>query len=193
MRRKNQAPLSWRTKRRLKRYFLVGVVSALLAWGFVYAQSQWENDTPWWVYEDDSPVIPADVRLKLFNLGKAYHRAGDYHNDHFLKEYSRREYPNAAFKERWQSFRARWIAFSDYLTRFERSVLRNAATVSASKTYINFDHAQLAGTTRMVLENLVETARDLTFYLEDDIVIKKWEIFVVRLNHLEDEFKELLN
>ncbi len=188
-----QHPLKWRTKRRLKRYLLVGAVSALLAWGFVSAQSDWENDAPWWTYEDDSPVIPVDVRLELFNLGKAYHRAGDYHNETFIKEYSRREHPNAAFMLRWTSFRARWIAFNDYLQRFQRSVLLNASTVSASKTYINFDHAQLAGATRAVLEKTVETARDLTFYLEDDIVISKWEIFIRRLTNLEDEFKELLN
>lgn len=188
-----QHPLSWRTKRRLKRYLLVGVVSVLLAWGIANAQTQWENDAPWWTYEDDSPVIPVDVRLELFNLGKAYHRAGDYHNDHFIGEYSRREHPNAAFAFRWNSFRARWLAFNHYLERFQRSVLLNAASVSASKTYINFDHAQLAGRTRMVLEAMVETARDLTFYLEDDIVISKWEIFIRRLNNLEDEFKELLN
>ena len=188
-----QHPLTWRTKRRLKRYLLVGVVSALLAWGYASAQSDWENDAPWWTYEDETPVIPIDVRMKMFDLNKAYHRAGDYHNDHFIKEYSSREHPNAAFEGRWLSFRGRWIAFNDYLQRFERSVWLNASAVSASKTYVDFDHAQLAGTTRMVLANLVETARDLTFYLEDDIVISKWEIFIRRLSNLEDEFKELLN
>ncbi len=188
---KKQVPLSWRRKRRLKRYFLVGAISALLTWASVNAQD-WANDTPWWVYEDDSPEIPVDVRLKLFNLSKAYHRAGDYHNEDFIKEYSYRERPNDAFEIRWRTFRARWIAFNDYLTRFQHSVLANAAAVSASGTYINIDHAQLAGTTRVVLENVTETARDLTFYLEDDIVISKWEIFVVRLNTLEDEFKDFL-
>ncbi len=188
-----QHPLTWRTKRRLKRYLIVGVVSALFAWGFTHGQSEWENDAPWWTYEDDSPVIPADVRMKMFELNKAYERAGDYHNEIFVEEYTRREHPNAAFERRWVSFRARWIAFNDYLERFQRSVLLNAASVSASKTYIDFDHAQLAGTTRAVLEKTVETARDLTFYLEDDIVISKWEIFIRRLSNLEDEFKELLN
>lgn len=187
-----QHPLTWRAKRRLKRYFLVGVASALFAWGFANAQTQWENDAPWWTYEDETPVIAADVRLKLFELGKAYHRAGDYHNDTFIPEYTNREYPNAAFAWRWHSFWARWIGFNDYLRRFQRSVLLNASTVSASKTYINFDHAQLAGRTRGVLEALVETARDLTFYLENDIVISKWEIFIVRLNNLEDKFKDFL-
>lgn len=188
-----QHPLSWRKKRRLKRYLLVGAVSALLAWGHVSAQSPWENDDVWYDYEDDSPVIPVDVLLKRFNLNMAYNKAGEYHNDHFVKEYSYREHPNAAFAWRWTTFRGRWIAFNDYLERFQRSVLVNAGSVSASGTTVNFEHAQLAGTTRLVLENLVETARDLTFYLEDDIVISKWEIFIRRLNTLEDEFKELLN
>ena len=157
------------------------------------AQSPWENDEPWWTYEDDSPVIPADVRIKLFNLDKAYTRAGDYHNVSFIKEYSRREHPNVAFMLRWASFRARWISFNDYLQRFNRSVLVNAAYITTGRTMVDFDHAQLAGTTRAVLTNLVETARELTFYLEDDIVISKWEIFIVRLNHLEEEFKDLLD
>lgn len=187
-----QHPLSWRVKRRLIRYLIVGVVSTWLAWGVSNAQSQYENDAPWWTYEDDSPVIPADVRIKFFELDKAYHRAGDYHNEDFIKEYSRREHPNAAFTRQWTSFRARWIGFSAYLARFNRSVLVNASFVTASRTVVDFDHAQLAGTTRMVLEALVETARDLTFYLEDDIVITKWEIFIVRLEYLEDKFKDFL-
>ena len=190
---KLQHPLSWRAKRRLKRYLLVGAVCALFAWAQANAQSPWENDDPWWTYEDDSPVIPVDVRLKLFNLQKAYNQAGDYHNENFKREYSRREHPNDAFVLRWTSFRARWIAFNDYLARFQHSVLVNAATVSASGTYVDFDHSQLAGVTRGVLENLTETARDLTFYLEDAIVISKWEIFIRRLNNLEDKFKEFLN
>ncbi|KKK57269.1 hypothetical protein LCGC14_3056160 [marine sediment metagenome] len=61
-----------------------------------------------------------------------------------------------------------------------------------SGTYVDSDHSQLAGVTRGVLENLTETARDLTFYLEDDIVISKWEIFIRRLNNLEDKFKDFL-
>ena len=170
----------------------MAAVSAMFALAHVHAQSDWENDAPWWTYEDESPVIPVDVRLKLFELDKAYNRAGDYHNDHFVREYTRREHPNAAFALRWTTFRARWIGFNDYLTRFRRSVLVHASSVSASKTHINFDHAQLAGTTRMVLEAVVEAARDLTFYLEDDIVISKWEIFIVRLENLEDRFKDFL-
>lgn len=186
-----QHPLSWRTKRRLKRYFIVAVLSALFAGAFANAQD-WRNDAPWWTYEDDSPVIPADVRLKFFNLDRAYNRAGDYHNGTFVKEYSRREHPNAAFMRKWTSFRARWIGFNDFFLQFQRSVLVNAASVSATRTTINFEHAQLAGRTRMVLAGVVEAARDLTFYLENGIVISKWEIFIVRLNNLEDELKELL-
>lgn len=182
-----QAP--WRQRRRIKRYILVGVVSALLAAGFSQAQD-WENDAPWWTYEDESPVIPVDVRIKRFNLDMAYHKAGEYHNDHFVKEYVNREHPNAAFAWRWTSFRARWLAFNDYLARYQHSVLINAASVSASGTTINIDHAQLAGGTLMVLENLVETARDLTYYLEDDIVIGKWEIFIRRLTQVEDALKD---
>ena len=190
-----QHPLSWRTKRRIKRYLIVAVISALFAWGIAQGQSSgpWETDDRWWEYEDETPEITADVRLKLFNLDKAYNRAGDYHNEDFVKQYRSREPANVAFAFRHSVFWARWIAFNDYLRQFKRSVLLNAATLSASKTYIDFDHVELAGTTRMVLENLVETARDLTFYLENDIVISKWEIFIRRLNNLEDEFKELLN
>ena len=181
---------SWRARRRIKRYILVGVVSALLAAGFSQAQD-WSNDEPWWEYEDETPIIPMDVRLKMFELNKAYERAGDNYNENFVQEYSRREHPNAAFERGWLSFYARWISFNDYLQRFERSVWLNASTVSATKTHIDFDHVQLAGRTRMVLEGLVETARDLTPYLENDIVIKKWEIFIGYLEELEDKLKDL--
>lgn len=177
-------------KRRWKRWLFVLAVCFVAAWGIARGQGEWMNDEPWYEYEDDSPVIPVDVRLKIFNLDKAYNRAGDYHNDHFVGEYTRREQPNDAFAIRWASFRARWIGFNDYLARFQHSVLVNAASVSASGTTIDFDHSQLFGTTRMVLEGLVEAARDLTYYLEDDIVIKKWEIFINRLAQLEDTLKD---
>ena len=166
------------------------VAMCMLLTGSVQAV-QWQNEQPIWEYEDDSPEIPIDVRLKLFNLKKAYDRAGDYHNDHFVEEYTRREYPNTAFAWRWESFQARWIAFNDYLQRYSRSILVNAAYVTAGRTTVDFDHAQLAGTTRMVLEALVEKARLLTFYLEDDTVRTRWEIFVDRLETLEEVIKEL--
>ncbi len=169
----------------------MGLVYALCAFGIVHGQNDWMNDDPWWEYEDESPIIPIDVRLKLFNLDKAYHQAGDYHNDHFIKEYSRKEPSNAAFAWRWKSFRARWISFSSYLARFNRSVLVNAAYITASRTMVDLDHSQLGGTTNAVLKGLVESAKDLTPYLEDDIVIKKWEIFIGYLKELEDKLKDL--
>jgi len=188
-----QHPWTKRFKKRWRRWLLVGLWCWMAAVTVAHAQGGWDNVDPIWEYEDDTPTIPVDIRLKLFNLDKAYHNAGDYHNDHFVKEYIRREHPNVAFGRYWVSFRARWIGFNDYLHRFQRSIFVNASSVSASGTTINIDHVQLAGTTRMVLEGLVETARDLTYYLEDDIVIQKWEIFIVRLTNLEEEFKELLN
>jgi len=165
-------------------------VCFVVSWGIARGQGEWENDAPWWTYEDETPVIPVDVRLKFFNLDKAYNRAGDYHNENFVGEYTRREHPNDAFTLRWASFRARWIAFNDYLARFQRSVLANAAFVTAGAKVVNFEHSQLAGTTRSILAGLVENARDLTYYLEDDIVISKWEIFTRRLAQLEDTLKD---
>ncbi len=179
-----------RLKRRWRRYLFVLAVCFVVAWGIARGQGGWTNDQPVWEYEDDSPVIPVDIRLKIFNLDMAYNKAGDYHNDHFVKEYTRREHPNAAFAWKWATFAARWVGFNDYLERFQRSVLVNAGTVTAGAKVVNLEHSQLAGTTRMVLEALVETARDLTYYLEDDIVIKKWEIFIDRLTQLEDTLKD---
>lgn len=153
-------------------------------------QSQYENDAPWWTYEDDSPIIPVDVRLKRFNLNKAYESAGDYHNDHFKREYTRREPRNPAFEAGWLSFRARWLAFNEYLARFQRSVLDNATFVSADRTAINIDHMQLMGTTRGVLSAMVNSARELTSLLEDDIVIEKWETFIDRLTQVEDALQD---
>lgn len=152
--------------------------------------AQWQNDEPWWKYEDDSPVIPVDVRLKRFNLNKAYESAGDYHNDHFKRTYSTREHPNDAFEAEWLSFWARWVAFSDYLARFQRSVLANATVVSVDRTAINIDHVQLMGTTHAVLAAMVNAARELTSKLEDDIVIEKWEIFIERLTQVEEALQD---
>ena len=184
---------SWikRVKRRWKRWLFMGLVYSVVAFGITNGQNDWENDEPWWEYEDETPILPADVRLKMFNLDKAYNRAGDYHNEDFKREYTRREHPNAAFAWKWNAFLARWVGFNDYYAQYQRSVLVNASAVSASKTYIDFDHAQLAGATRAVLEGVVDTARDLTPYLEDDIVIKKWEIFIGYLEELEDKLKDL--
>lgn len=165
----------------------------LLYIGTPALEAQWVNDQPVWEYEDESPKIPIDVRLKIFNLGMAYQKAGDYHNDHFVQEYTRREYPNEAFAARWKPFFARWIALSDYLRRFNRSVWVNASSVTAGAKTVNIEHSQLGGRTLMVLENLVETARGLTFYLEDDTVIMRWEIFIRRLRTLEEELKELMD
>jgi len=186
-----QHPWLEKVRRRWKRWLLVGGVCLVVALSIGRGQSPWENNDPLWEYEDETPQIPIDVRLKLFNLGMAYHKAGEYHNDHFVREYSNREHPNAAFERGWITFYGRWVAFNDYLRRYERSVRVNASSVTVGAKTINLAHSQLAGRTRMVLANLVETARDLTFYLEDDIVIKKWEIFIVRLENLEDTIKEL--
>lgn len=155
------------------------------------AQAQdWANDQPWWEYEDDSPVIPADVRIKRFELTKAYESAGDYHNENFKREYTRREHPNDAFEPGWLTFRARWLSFNDYLARFQRSVLANATFISADRTAINIDHAQLHGTTRAVLTAMVNSARELTSKLEDDIVAEKWETFIDRLTKVEDALQD---
>jgi len=186
-----QHPWIRKTKQRWKRWLLVGVVCFAAALVYARGQSPWENNDPLWEYEDDSPVIPIDVRLKFFNLDRAYNNAGDYHNDHFVREYSRREHPNAAFERGWVTFYARWVGFNDYFARFQRSILVHAGSVSVGSKTVSIKHSQLVGRTSMVLANLVETARDLTFYLEDDIVIKKWEIFIVRLENLEDTIKEL--
>lgn len=186
-----QVRLRWKTKRKLKRYFIVGVASLFLSLAHVHCQ--WMNDQPVWEYEDDTPVIPIDVRLKLFTLNKAYHNAGDYHNDHFIAEYTRREHPNVAFTRRWAIFRVRWIGFNDFLLRYKRSIMVNAGSITAGAKVINLKHTQLAGTTRMVLEALVETAKDLTFYLEDDTVRTRWEIFIRRLNNLEDALEALID
>ena len=171
----------------------MGLVCAITAWGVARGQGGWRNPDPIWEYEDDSPVIPADIRLKIFNLDKAYHQAGDYHNDHFEPEYSRREPYNDAFVWRWLTFQARWVSFNDYLQRFRRSVLVNAGTVTAGAKVINLEHSQLAGRTLGVLKGVTNKARDLTSYLEDDIVVEKWEIFVDQLEKLEDKLKELID
>ena len=164
----------------------------LLTAPYAYAQSgQWRNDQPLWEYEDETPVIPVDIVLKLFNLTKAYHRAGDYHNDHFKPQYSRREHPNAAFAWRWEPFASRWIGFNEFLRRFERSVRVNASHITADRVTIDLDHSQLAGQTRMVLRGIIKQAKDLTSYLEDDIVIEKWETFITRLTQLEEKLKDL--
>ncbi len=170
----------------------LGMSILVLAWAMLMgtAEAQWQNDEPWWEYEDSTPQIPVDVRMKRFNLDMAYNKAGDYHNEHFKREYTRREYNNAAFKRGWLSFRARWLAFSDYLERFQRSVLLNASSVSASRTYINIDHARLMGTTRAVFAAMVNSARELTSLLEDDIVTEKWETFIDRLTQVEDALQD---
>jgi len=164
----------------------------LLTAPYAHAQSgQWNNDQPWWEYEDETPVIQVDVVMKLYKLEKAYNRAGDYHNDHFKPTYSRREHPNDAFARRWLAFSARWVGFNEYLQRFERSVKVNASSITADRTIINFKHSELANNTRAVLAGIVDRTRDLTLYLEDDIVIEKWETFIKRLHQLEEKSKDL--
>jgi hypothetical protein len=162
----------------------------VVAWGIARGQGGWTNDQPLYEYEDESPVIPIDIRLKLFNLSMAYTKARDYHNEVFKREYTRREHPNAAFARKWSTFVARWVGWNSYMDRYTLSVQTNASFITAGSKTINLEHSQLAGTTRMVLEGLVEAARDLTFYLEDDIVINKWEIFIKRLAQLEDALKD---
>ncbi len=151
---------------------------------------QWVNDEPWWEYEDETPQIPLDVRLKMHALSQAYHLAGDYHNEKFKPEFHRREPENVLFWSRWNSLRARWIGFNDYLERFERSVWTNASSVTVGAKVVNFEHSQLHGTTLSVLSGVVDAARDLTPYLWDDIVRSRWEIFIARLTTLEDTLKD---
>jgi len=168
------------------------VLAAWFALSMGYVQAvQWTNDEPWYEYEDETPQIPMDVRLKMHALSQAYHQAGDYHNEKFKPEFHRREPHNVLFWSRWESFRARWIGFNDYLAQFERSVWIHASSVSATGTTINLEHSQLAGTTRAVLAGVVDAARDLTPYLEDDTVRSRWEIFIARLNNLEDALEDL--
>jgi hypothetical protein len=156
------------------------------------AHCQWMNDDPIWEYEDETPIIPADVRLKMHDLSQAYNQAGDYANKHFLKEYRLRDPYNTEFSVRWQlSFFPRWIAFNDYLDRYQRSVWINASSVSATGTTVDLQHSQLAGATRNVARNLVSTAQGLTPYLENDKVVAKWEIFINRLKNIVDALQEL--
>jgi len=163
----------------------------MMFWCMTPALGQdWSNDDPWYDYEDDTPIIPIDVRMKRFNLNMAYNKAGEYHNDHFIRTYTNRDRGNAAFARGWASFFARWLAFSDYLERFQRSVLLNASSVSASGRTINLEHSQLMGTTRAVLAAMVNHARGLTSLLEDDIVTEKWETFIDRLTQVEDALQD---
>lgn len=180
----------YKTKRRLKRWLFILAACFLLALGIARGQGGWTNDEPIWEYEDESPQIPADVRLKMHALDQAYHLAGDYHNERFQREFLLREPYNTQFGDRWAVFAARWVGFNDYLARFQRSVWVNAGAVTAGSKVVNIEHTQLAGRTRAVLSKIIDTARDLTSYLEDDIVVSKWEIFIARLVTLEDTLKD---
>ena len=153
--------------------------------------AQWNTD-PIWEYKDDSPVIPADVRLKLWNVDKAFSRAYEYHNKKFKTEFNKRETGDREFADRWKtSFVPYWTAFVNYLYRYTRSAQLNASYITADSKILNLEHSQLHGTTLMVARALVRRARDLTSLLEDGIVIKKWEIFIDRLETLEDTIKKL--
>ncbi len=186
-----QVSLNWRARRRLKRYLIVGVVSVLFAWAFVHGQD-WSNDMPWWTYEDSTPTIPADVRLKIHNISQTWSQARDYHNRRFRPVYDQREGENLAFVTQWNlSFRSYWIAFSETLYEYVSSKLQFEARITVPGKVVDFDHSRLAGEIRTMAAALVERARVLTLYLEDDTVRVRWEIFTQRLITLEDAIKEL--
>lgn len=186
-----QVSMNWRAKRRLKRYLLVGAVSALFAWGFAHGQD-WANDEPWWKYEDSTPVIPLDVRLKIHNISQTWSLAHEYHNRRFKPLYDQRSGQNTAFATQWAfSFLPYWIAFSSILDDYVYSKLQFEARITVPGKVVDLAHSQLAGKTRMVAAALVEKARVLTLYLEDDKVRQRWEIFTQRLITLEEAIKEL--
>lgn len=187
-----QVRWTWRQKRRLKRYLLVAAVAALFAWAHASAQSPWANDEPWWEYEDSTPTIPIDVRLKIHNITQTWSLAHEYHNRRFRPIYDQRAGQNIAFATRWNaSFLPYWIAFSETLHEYLSSKLQFEARITVPGTVVDLTHSQLAGRTRMVAAALVEKARVLTLYLEDDKVRARWEIFTQRLITLEEAIKEL--
>ncbi len=156
------------------------------------AHCQWTNDSPIWEYEDETPIIPMDVRLKMHALSQSFNQAREYANKRFLKEYRLRELDNIEFSHRWTTaFRPRWIALEDYIHRYAKSVWINASSVSATGKTVNLAHSQLGGTTRAVARNLLDTAQGLTPYLEDDKVVAKWEIFINRLKNIVDALQDL--
>lgn len=186
-----QVSLQWRARRRLKRYLIVGIASALFAWAFANAQD-WRNDMPWWVYEDSTPAIPADVRLKIHNINQAWSLAYEYHNTKFRPVYDQREGQNLTFALQWNfSFRPYWVTLSETLYGYISSKLQFEARITVPGKVVDFEHSRLAGKTRMVAAALVEKARVLTLYLEDDTVRTRWEIFTRRLITLEEAIKEL--
>lgn len=172
----------------LRHVFLIWLALQCV-WG--KAEAQWQNTQPVWEYEDETPVIEIKVRLDIHNITIAWQTAKDYHDKRFKPEYLRREGENAAFAAQWNArFAPYWTAFNDYLYRYVESKIRTAQRLQAPGT-VDLDHQQLRGRMVMVTEALVEKARELTFYLEDDTVIGKWEIFIRRLEYLEETIKEL--
>lgn len=186
-----QVSMNWRAKRRLTRYLLVGIVSALFAWGFTHAQD-WANDEPWWKYEDSTPVIPLDVRIKLHNISQAWSLSYEYHNRRFKPVFNQRERQNVAFATRWHAgFAPYWAALSATLYKYISSKLQFESRTAVPGMAIDIDHMRLVARTRMVAAALAEKARVLTLYLEDDTVRARWEIFTQRLITLEEAIKEL--
>ncbi len=170
----------------------MAVVSALFAWSHVLAQSPWENDDPIWEYEDESPIIPIQVLLDIHDIKQAWTVAIKAHDKRFKPEFNRREGQNPAFASEWTySFAPYWVGFNDYLYRYVASKLQVEARMVVPGKIVDLSHSQLRGRTLMVTKALVEKARDLTHLLENDIVIEKWEIFVERLETLEETIKEL--
>ncbi len=165
----------------------------VMAWFLLMcpAKAQWVNDQPVWEYEDDTPTIDIKVRLDLHDITIAWQVANDYHNKRFKPEFLRRESENVAFATGWEaSFAPYWVGFNDYLYRYVESKIRTAQRLQAPGT-VDLAHQQLRGRMVMVTEALVEKARALTSVLEDDTVIRKWEIFIRRLEYLEETIKEL--
>jgi len=163
----------------------------LMSGHVVLAQGGWTNDEPIWQYEDETPTIDAAILIKLHNVTQTYNIAGEYHNKHFIKEYHRREGENKAFQNEWAGFLGLWIAWNYRLDRYTRAVAVDASQIRVGEPIKNFETMQLRGQALTLCKEVVETARDLTFYLEDDTVIRKWEIFIRRLEYMEDAVKEL--
>ncbi len=168
------------------------ILLGVLWFGTPALAAQWTNDEPWWEYEDSTPTIPIDVSLKIHNIKQSRSLAFEYHNRRFKPIYDQRAGQNIAFASRWNaSFKPYWVALSETLYDYIQSKLQFEARITVPGKIVDLTHSRLAGKTRMVAAALVEKARVLTLYLEDDKVRARWEIFTQRLITLEEAIKEL--
>ena len=170
------------TKMRRLQWFIAILGMTLLLGGELRAQ--WN--------QDETPKLPADFVLLIYQVNKTYYDAVIFHNKKFSKKWNEKYRGITRFGKSHRVFYARWVGMEKYLTHWMRRKAVDASSAGPGGIRIrNIETIQLGVQTRRLLWGLVGSGEEAGLLIRSRELQKTWREFLKKVEKLEDAIEEL--